>query len=108
MLTPDGQAWLLELVKGATSPALIRVSENDSITAEVQCDEGFPIIEEGEVVFQGTFDGETGNFDWNSFAVVIDGRVIDQNEDDLGTKVAGSEWKLRPRVSFAALTPSGD
>lgn len=106
MLTPDGQAWLLELVRENATPVLIRVRENDSISAEVSMDDGFPVIEEGEVVFQGTFDGETGNFNWQRYEVVIGDRIIDAEDEDLGTKVSGSVWTLRPRVSFAALTPS--
>jgi hypothetical protein len=106
VLTPDGQAWLLETILGASSPALIRVLGTGGETDEAPVNDGFPMIEEGEIVFEATFGGEAANFDWAKTEVVVGDRVIDSNEDDGGTKVAGSEWTVRPRVGFAALTPS--
>lgn len=108
MLTPDGQAWLLELIRDGSNQPVIRVRQDENISAEVPVDDGFPIIEEGEVIFQASFGADSANFDWTGFEVVIGGRVVDATTEDLGTKVAGSEWKLKPRVSFAALAPSGE
>lgn len=107
MLTPDGQAMLLELLAGAGEAAVVRVWESDSNFADAPLDEGFPKVEEGEVVFQATFGREVGNFDWKRHGVVVGQRVIDSTDADLGTKVSGNEWEMAARVSFAALAPSG-
>lgn len=106
MLTPDGQGVLLELLQTWAESATIRVWESEEVSEEVALDDGFPKIEEGEVVFQGTFNGDQANFHWTRHAVVANDRIIDLTEEDLGIKVAGSVWSLRPRVSFAPAPPS--
>lgn len=108
MLQPDGQAWLLELVRDNASSVVVRVWESDDVFADAPLDEGFPQIEEGEVIFQATFDGDSANFDWKRHGVVLGDRIIDVTEDDLGTKVSGMVWELAPRVVFAGAAPSGD
>ncbi|MBX6391801.1 MAG: hypothetical protein IRZ08_22905 [Frankia sp.] len=65
---------------------------------------GYPTLTGNQAQFQAVFAETDANFDWQEFAVfnaAAGGVMLGREVQDLGTKVAGTIWRMTVTVTWA-------
>jgi len=72
-------------------------------TAYVGMDAGYPQVSGNKVSFRATFDGNTGNFDWNEFTVKhgTSGINLNRKVEAKGTKASGETWTVTVEITLS-------
>jgi hypothetical protein len=110
VVTPDGLEWLWSGLTTRLATATIRVSDGDQV-AEAALSRspeyvgvltGQPVEPEApeetvtlvRISLTAVFGPNEANFEWKQREIVVDGKVIDLTEEDLGRKAQGTASTL--------------
>lgn len=107
MLTPDGSDLFLSVLHEQLPPVVVRVYSEEGAFEDAPPNQGSPTITPEGLLYEATFGQDQANFHWVRRAIVVDDKVIDSTDEDMGVKVTGSAWTVK---SFISLVPdsSGD
>jgi hypothetical protein len=110
VVTPEGLEWLWSGLPSRLGPATIRVSDGDQVAEAQQSrapeyvgllqgtaaesgggEESVTLV---RVSLEAVFGPNEANFEWKQREIVLDGKVLDLTEEDLGRKAQGTTATL--------------
>lgn len=113
MVTPEGLDWIWAALPARLAGAVLRVSDGSQSAEATASEPTYVGLLEGQQVggsetvtlvrisLAAEFGPQDANFEWRQTEIVVDGKVIDRNEDDLGRKAPGSSMTLETFFDLA-------